>query len=44
MVFSDSPPAAIAAAIGEEIGRQVDYLPVEAGGAARAAEVIAELL
>jgi pimeloyl-ACP methyl ester carboxylesterase/predicted glycosyltransferase len=44
MVFSDSPPAAIAASIAEEIGREVDYLPVAAGGAARAAQVIAELL
>jgi pimeloyl-ACP methyl ester carboxylesterase/predicted glycosyltransferase len=34
----------IAAAIGEEIGRKVDYRPVETDGAARAAKLIAELL
>jgi hypothetical protein len=28
----------------EEIGREVDYLPVDGGGAARAASLIAELL
>jgi len=44
MVFSDSPPAAIAAAIADEIGRQVDYLPVATDGAARAAGLIGELL
>ncbi len=31
-------------AIAEEIGREVDYAPVDAGGAARAASLIAELL
>jgi hypothetical protein len=30
--------------IGHEIGRQVDYQPVERGGAASAAALIAELL
>jgi hypothetical protein len=34
----------IAAAIAEEIGRDVEYLPVETGGAARAAGLIAGLL
>ena len=31
-------------AIAEEIGREVDYRPVETDGAARAARLIAELL
>ena len=44
MDFDDSPPQAIAAAIAQEIGRDVDYRPVEMDGAARAAERIAELL
>jgi pimeloyl-ACP methyl ester carboxylesterase/predicted glycosyltransferase len=44
MDFEDSPPEAIAAAIAEEIGREVDYLRVETDGARRAAERIAELL
>ena len=34
----------IAAAIAAEIGREVDYVPVETDGAARAAARIAELL
>ena len=44
MDFENSPPEAIAVAIAEEIGREVDYLPVETEGARRAAERIAELL
>jgi pimeloyl-ACP methyl ester carboxylesterase len=44
MAFAQSPPEAIAAAIAQEIGRRVDYLPVPTGGAARAAEIIAELV
>jgi pimeloyl-ACP methyl ester carboxylesterase/predicted glycosyltransferase len=44
MDFDDSTPAVIAAAISEEIGRQVDYRPVETDGAARAAPRIADLL
>lgn len=44
MDFDDSSPAVIAAAIAEEIGREVDYRPVEADGAARAAARIAELV
>ena len=44
MDFDSSPPEAIAAAIAQEIGREVDYLPVATDGAARAATLIAELL
>jgi pimeloyl-ACP methyl ester carboxylesterase/predicted glycosyltransferase len=44
MEFADSPPEAIAAAIAQEIGRQVDYRDVEVHGAANAARCIAELL
>jgi predicted glycosyltransferase len=44
MSFEESEPHDIATAIGEEIGREVDYRPVEADGAARAAERLAEML
>jgi hypothetical protein len=44
MDFETDGPAEIAQAIAEEIGREVDYRPVEADGAARAAALIAELL
>jgi UDP-N-acetylglucosamine:LPS N-acetylglucosamine transferase len=44
MVFDDSPPQRIAAAIAEEIGREVTYRDVETDGARRAAHRIAELL
>ncbi len=44
MHYDASPPEAIAQAIAEQIGRSVDYRPVEANGAARAAGIIAELL
>jgi pimeloyl-ACP methyl ester carboxylesterase/predicted glycosyltransferase len=44
MDFATDGPEAIAAAIAEEIGREVDYRPVDPGGAARAAASIAELL
>jgi hypothetical protein len=44
MEFEDSTPETIAAAIAEEVGRDVDYLPVETDGARRAAEAIADLL
>ena len=44
MDFDHSPPDAIAAAIAQEIGRDVDYRPVAADGAARAAALIAEML
>jgi pimeloyl-ACP methyl ester carboxylesterase/predicted glycosyltransferase len=42
--FETATPAVIAQAIAEEIGREVDYAPVETDGAARAAARIAELL
>jgi len=44
MDFETDGPGEIAAAIAEEIGREVDYRPVETDGAARAAKLIAELL
>jgi pimeloyl-ACP methyl ester carboxylesterase/predicted glycosyltransferase len=44
MDFEASTPELIATAIAEEIGREVDYLPVETNGAERAAAQIAELL
>jgi predicted glycosyltransferase len=44
MDFDDSPPEVIAEAIAAEIGREVDYGPVEVDGAARAAARLAELL
>jgi pimeloyl-ACP methyl ester carboxylesterase/predicted glycosyltransferase len=44
MDFESDGPAEIAAAIADEIGRDVDYAPVDPGGAARAARLIAELL
>lgn len=44
MDFETAGPSEIAAAIAEEIGREVDYLPVERDGAARAAALIADLL
>ena len=44
MDFDDAPPEAIAQAIAQEIGRDVDYRPVASDGAARAAAVIGELL
>jgi predicted glycosyltransferase len=44
MDFDDSTPDQIAAAIGEEIGREVTYRDVEMDGASRAAERLAELL
>ena len=44
MDFDTSTPEAIAAAIASEIGREVDYRPVETDGAARAASMLAELL
>jgi len=44
MDFDSDGPAEIAAAIAEEIGRDVDYRPVETNGAARAAGLIAELV
>jgi UDP:flavonoid glycosyltransferase YjiC (YdhE family) len=44
MDFDRTTPADIAAAIAAEIGRDVDYRPVAADGAARAAAFLAELL
>jgi hypothetical protein len=44
MDFEFATPDEIASAIEEEIGREVDYHPVETDGAARAAARIAELL
>jgi pimeloyl-ACP methyl ester carboxylesterase/predicted glycosyltransferase len=44
MDINSSPRDAIADAIAEEIGREVDCLPVETDGARRAAERIAEML
>ena len=44
MEYDEGTPEAVAEAIAEEIGRDVDYLPVETDGAARAAARIAELL
>ena len=44
MDFDESTPDVVAAAIAEEIGRDVEYRPVETDGAARAAALLAELL
>ena len=44
MDYETSGPAEIAAAIASEIGREVDYRPVETGGAARAAALISGIL
>jgi pimeloyl-ACP methyl ester carboxylesterase/predicted glycosyltransferase len=44
MDFDEASPETIAAAIGEEIGREVDYRDVESDGARRAAARLAELL
>ena len=44
MDFDSATPSAIAHAIAEEIGREVDYQPVETDGAQRAAARIAEML
>jgi len=44
MDYETDGPTEIARAIAEEIGREVDYLPVDGGGAARAAAAIAEIL
>jgi UDP:flavonoid glycosyltransferase YjiC (YdhE family) len=44
MDYDDTPPEVLAQAIAEEIGREVDYMPVETDGARRAAARIAEML
>ena len=44
MDFETATPEVIADAIAAEIGREVEYRPVDGGGAARAAALLAELL
>jgi predicted glycosyltransferase len=44
MDFESDGPGEVALAIAEEIGRDVAYAPVDTGGAARAARLIADLL
>jgi UDP:flavonoid glycosyltransferase YjiC (YdhE family) len=44
MEFATATPEVIAAAIAAEIGRPVDYRPVETDGATNAARLIAGLL
>ena len=44
MAYDESPPEVIADAIASEIDRPIDYRPVEADGAARAAALIAPLI
>jgi predicted glycosyltransferase len=44
MDYATATPESIAEAMTAEIGRDVDYLPVETDGAARAAALLAELL
>jgi pimeloyl-ACP methyl ester carboxylesterase/predicted glycosyltransferase len=44
MIYDESPPERIAAAIAQEIGRDVNYRDVETDGARLAAQHIAELL
>lgn len=44
MSYSDTDSNQLAEAIAAEIGRVVDYRPVETDGAARAATMLAELL
>jgi predicted glycosyltransferase len=44
MDYDASPPEVIAEAIAAELGREVDYRPVESDGAARAAALIAPLI
>jgi hypothetical protein len=44
MDYATSGPDAIADAIAAELGRPVDYRPVETDGAARAAHLIAQLV
>jgi pimeloyl-ACP methyl ester carboxylesterase/predicted glycosyltransferase len=44
MDFETDGPSQIAAAIADEIGRDVDYRPVETDGATRAARLIGDLL
>ena len=43
MDYATATPEAIADALVAELGRRVDYLPVDSGGARRGAAMIAEL-
>jgi predicted glycosyltransferase len=42
--YQDASPQALADAIADEIGRETSYLPIEPGGTAKAASLIAELI
>jgi UDP-N-acetylglucosamine:LPS N-acetylglucosamine transferase len=42
--YAEATPDALADAIATEIGRHVDYRPVNSDGAARAARLLADLL
>ena len=42
--YDEATPRALAAQMRERLGATVDYLPVESGGAARAAALLAPLL
>ena len=42
--YGQTTPDALAEAIAAEIGREVDYRPVDPGAAARAAALLAELV
>ena len=44
MAYDELEPDGLAAAMVEELARDVDYLPVETNGAARAAAMIADLI
>jgi hypothetical protein len=44
MDFATATPEVIADAIAADLGRPVDYRPVETDGAARAANLIAQLV
>jgi hypothetical protein len=44
MEFDAATPETIADAIAAEIGREVDYRPVETDGALRAARLLADLV
>jgi hypothetical protein len=42
--YETATPEIIARAVAEELGKRVEYRPVEADGAARAARLVAELI
>jgi UDP:flavonoid glycosyltransferase YjiC (YdhE family) len=44
MDFAADGPEEVAAALEDELGRDVDYVPIGENGARRAAELVAELL